>query len=46
MVVDVPLRWPRDTPLSSKVGTEIRRAVAVDQSVEFACGLRATEFSF
>jgi hypothetical protein len=28
-----PLRWPRDTPLSTKVGTEIRRQVAVAQSV-------------
>jgi hypothetical protein len=41
-----PPRWPRDTTLSTKVGTKFRRQVAVDQSVEFARGLRATEFAF
>jgi hypothetical protein len=34
----------RDTPLSTKVGTKFRRQVA--QSVQFACGLRATEFVY
>jgi hypothetical protein len=33
-----------DTPLSAKVGTKIRRPEAVDKSVQFACGLYATEF--
>jgi hypothetical protein len=28
-----PPRWPRDTPLSAKAGTEFREQVAVDQSV-------------
>jgi hypothetical protein len=28
-----PPRWPRDTPLSTKVDTKFRRQVAVDQSV-------------
>jgi TRAP-type C4-dicarboxylate transport system permease small subunit len=28
-----PPRWPRDTPLSTKVGTKFRRQVAVAQSV-------------
>jgi hypothetical protein len=28
-----PLRWPRDTPLSIKVGTKFRQQVAVAQSV-------------
>jgi hypothetical protein len=28
-----PPRWPRDTPLSKKVGTKFRRHVAVAQSV-------------
>jgi hypothetical protein len=31
--VGVPSRSPRDTPLSAKVGTKIRRSVAVAQSV-------------
>jgi hypothetical protein len=39
-----PPRWPRDTPLSAKVSTIFRRQVAVAKSVQFACGLRATEF--
>jgi hypothetical protein len=33
MTVGDPPRWPRDTPLSTKVGTKFRRHVAVDQSV-------------
>jgi hypothetical protein len=33
-----PPRWPRDTPLSTKVGTKYRRQVAVAQSL-FARGL-------
>jgi hypothetical protein len=28
-----PPRWPRDTPLSTKVDTIFRRQVTVDQSV-------------
>jgi hypothetical protein len=28
-----PPRWPRDTPLSTKVDTKFRRQVAVAQSV-------------
>jgi hypothetical protein len=28
-----PPRWPRDTPLSTKVGTKFRRQVVVAQSV-------------
>jgi hypothetical protein len=28
-----PPRWPRDTPLSTKVGTKFRQQVAVAQSV-------------
>jgi hypothetical protein len=28
-----PSHWPRNTPLSAKVGTKIRRLAAVDQSV-------------
>jgi hypothetical protein len=39
-----PPRWPRDTQLSTKVGIKFRRQVAVAQSVQFARGLRATEF--
>jgi hypothetical protein len=39
-----PPRWPRDTPLSAKVGTKLRRQVAVAQSVLFACRLKAAEF--
>jgi hypothetical protein len=39
-------RWPRDTPLSAKVGTKFRQQVAVAQSVWFACGLQASEFVF
>jgi hypothetical protein len=34
-------RKPR---LTQTIGTKIRRQAAVDQSVEFACGLKATEF--
>jgi hypothetical protein len=41
-----PPRWPRDTPLSTKVDTKFRWQVAVAQSVYFARGLRATEFVF
>jgi hypothetical protein len=41
-----PSRWPRDTPLSAKVGITFRRQVAVAQSVYFARGLKATEFVF
>jgi hypothetical protein len=44
MTVGDPPRWPRDTPLFAKVGTKFRRQVAVAQSVEFACGLKATDF--
>jgi hypothetical protein len=43
-VVGDPARWPRDTPLSTKVGTTFRRQVAVAQSILVACGLKATEF--
>jgi hypothetical protein len=39
-----PPRWQRDTPLSAKVGTKFRQQVAVAQSVQFVCGLKATEF--
>jgi hypothetical protein len=39
-----PPRWPRDTPLSTTIGTKFRRQVAVAQSVLFACRLRATKF--
>jgi hypothetical protein len=39
-----PPRWPRDTPLSTKVGTKFRQQVAVAQSVQFACRLKAMEF--
>jgi hypothetical protein len=39
-------RWPRDTPLSRKVGTNIRRPVAVAQSVYFANGLNVKEFVY
>jgi hypothetical protein len=38
-----PSRWPCDIPLSTKVDTKFRRQVSVDQSVWFACGLKATE---
>jgi hypothetical protein len=38
-----PPRCSRDTSLSTKVGTKIRRPVTVDQSVEFACRQKATE---
>jgi hypothetical protein len=41
-----PPRWPRDTPLPTKVDTKFRRQVAVVQSVKFACGLKATELLF
>jgi hypothetical protein len=44
MTVGDPPRWPRDTPLSTKVDTKFRRQVAVAQSVSFAWGLKATEF--
>jgi hypothetical protein len=33
MTVGDPPRWPRDIPLSTKVGTKFRRQVAVVQSV-------------
>jgi hypothetical protein len=46
MTVTDPLRWPRGTPLSTKVGTKFRRQVAVAQLIMFACGLSATEFVF
>jgi hypothetical protein len=39
-----PPHWQRHTPISAKVGTKFRRLVAVAQSVEFACRLKATEF--
>jgi hypothetical protein len=39
-----PPRWPRDTPLSSKVGNEIRRPIAVAQSVYLTCGPKGTSF--
>jgi hypothetical protein len=39
-----PPRWPRDTLLSAKFGTKIPRPEAVGQSVEFAWGLKSTEF--
>jgi hypothetical protein len=42
--VGVPPRRLCDTPLSEKVSTKIRQPVAVAQSVEFACGLKVTEF--
>jgi hypothetical protein len=42
----VPLRCPRDTPLSTKIGTIIRWPAAVAQSVQFACGLKTTEVVF
>jgi hypothetical protein len=32
--------------LTTDVGTKFRRQVTVAQSVQFACGLRATEFVF
>jgi hypothetical protein len=35
-----PPIWPRDTPLSAKVGTKFHQQVAVAQSVYFACGLK------
>jgi hypothetical protein len=38
-----PPRWPRDIPLSAKLGTKIRRPATVAQSVEFVCGIKATE---
>jgi hypothetical protein len=41
-----PPRLPRDTTLSTEVCTKFRQQVAVAQSVEFACGLKATEFFF
>jgi hypothetical protein len=44
MTVMDPQRWPRDSPLSAKVGTKFRQEVEVAQSVYFACGLKATEF--
>jgi hypothetical protein len=44
--VGVLPRWPRDTPLSAKVGTKFRRQMAVAQSVSFACGLKATDCLF
>jgi hypothetical protein len=44
-IVGDPPRLPRDTPLSTKVGTKFRRQVTVAQSVWFARELRATEYS-
>jgi hypothetical protein len=44
--VGVPPRWLRDTPITAKVVTNIRRQLAVAQSVEFACGLRSTKFVY
>jgi hypothetical protein len=41
-----PPRWPLDTLLSIKVGTKFRQHVGVAQSVQFARGLKATEFAF
>jgi hypothetical protein len=41
-----PPRWPRDSPLSAKVGIKFRQQVAVAQSIQFACGLKATECVF
>jgi hypothetical protein len=41
-----PLRLSCDTPLSVKVGTKFHRQVAVAQSVQFTCKLKATEFVF
>jgi hypothetical protein len=38
-----PLRRPRDTRLSAKVGTKFRQQVVVVQSAYFACRLTATE---
>jgi hypothetical protein len=35
---------PRNTSLSANVGTKLHQQVAVAQSVQFACGLKATEF--
>jgi hypothetical protein len=39
-----PPRRPRDTPLSTKVDTTVRRQMGVAQSVLFVWGLRVTEF--
>jgi hypothetical protein len=39
-----PPCWPRDILLSAKIGTKFRQKVAVAQSVQFACGLKAMEF--
>jgi hypothetical protein len=39
-----PSRSPRDTLLPAKFGTKIRRPAVFEQPVEFARGLRATEF--
>jgi hypothetical protein len=44
ITVGVPQRWQRETPQSTKDGTKIGRLVAVAQSVEFACGISATQF--
>jgi hypothetical protein len=32
------------TPISAKVGIKIRGTTVAAQSVQFACGLKATEF--
>jgi hypothetical protein len=42
--VGVPPLWPSDTPLSVKVGTKIRRTVAVAESVYIVYGIIATIF--
>jgi hypothetical protein len=39
-----PLRCPRDTLYPQKLA--LRPQAAVARSVEFACGLKTTEFSF
>jgi hypothetical protein len=44
MAVGDPPRSPRGTPLSTKVGTKIRRQMAVAQSAKVVCGLKATGF--
>jgi hypothetical protein len=38
------LRWPRDKPLSAKIGIKISQTSGCRQSVCFACKLKATEF--
>jgi hypothetical protein len=44
MTAGNPPPWPCDTPLSAKVGTNFGRHVAVAQSVQFACRLKAVEY--